>query len=76
MSALPHPYRTAERASQPQQARPVDPLWAAERGASHFVVGWALLRVAVCSARGMDFEGFVALAIVVTAVASLTRSFA
>jgi hypothetical protein len=33
---------------------------------------WSLLRVAVCSFRGLDFEGFLALAIVVAAVMSLT----
>jgi hypothetical protein len=76
MSALPHPYRTFERAEPARRAQPVDPLRAAERNASRFVLGWALLRVGVCSVRGMDFEGFVALVIVVTVIASLTRSFA
>jgi hypothetical protein len=76
MSARLHPYRTAGLAEPERPAEPVDPLRAAERRASQFVVGWALLRIAVCSVRGMDLEGFVALAIVVTVVASLTRSFA
>ena len=69
-----HPYRSAARREQPARA-PVDQLASSQRLAVGFVLGWAFLRVAVCSMRGMDLEGFLALVVVVTAVASLTRSF-
>jgi hypothetical protein len=40
------------------------------------VLGWALLRVGVCTRKGLDLEGFIALVIVVTALKSLARSLA
>jgi hypothetical protein len=67
------PYRVPERRKAPE-AEPRDPLGAAFRLVGYFVLGWAFLRLAVCSVRGIDFEGFVALVIFVAAVASLTRS--
>jgi hypothetical protein len=70
-----HPYRITARRRQLARA-PVDPLVSGQRLARGAVLGWAFLRVVVCSMRGMDFEGFLALVIVVTAVASPTRSFA
>ncbi len=53
-----------------------DPLGAAQRVANRLVVAWALLRVGVCTMKGLDLEGFLALVIVVTAVRSLARSLA
>jgi hypothetical protein len=52
-----------------------DSLGIALRVANLFVLGWALLRVAACIVRGVDFEGCVALLIVIMAVVSLARSF-
>jgi len=70
-----HPYRTpGPRAATPWHLH-ADALRAAERLANQFVLGWAILRVGVCAFEGLDIEGVVALVIVVTAVASLARSF-
>jgi hypothetical protein len=74
LSAL-HPYRVPEHPEPDPGLPPVDPLWDAQRLTSHLVVCWAVLRVAACSARGLDLEGFLALLLVVAVLASLTRSF-
>jgi hypothetical protein len=66
---LSSPYRSAPV----PVGEPPDPLCAAERIAVRLLLGWALLRVGVCS---LDPEGFIALVIVVTAVKSLARSLA
>jgi hypothetical protein len=68
--------------SSPYRSAPVpvpegpDPLCVAGRIAGRLVLGWALLRVGVCSLKGLDLEGFSALVIVVTAVKSMARSLA
>jgi hypothetical protein len=73
---LPSPYRISAPhiAVSPHEA--ADPMGIAQRVANRFLLGWAVLRVAVCTVRGLDLEGFVALVIVVTVVVSLTRSLA
>ncbi len=76
MRAPRNPYRIAERPDGAPVLEPVDPLGAALRLANHLVLGWALLRVVVCSIRGLDLEGFVAIVILVAGIASLTRSLA
>ncbi|MGD0526608.1 MAG: hypothetical protein ABSE49_15785 [Polyangiaceae bacterium] len=69
---LSSPYRSAPV----PVGEPPDPLCAAERIAVRLLLGWALLRVGVCSLKSLDPEGFIALVIVVTAVKSLARSLA
>jgi hypothetical protein len=69
---VPSPYRTL--APAPQDAP--DPLGVSLRFTERLVVGWALLRVGVCTMKGLDLEGFLALVIVVTALKSLARSLA
>jgi hypothetical protein len=73
-TALPtaSPYRITGVASREAP----DSVGAAQGIANRVVVGWAILRVGVCTLRGLDFEGFLALVIVVTAVHSLARSLA
>jgi hypothetical protein len=66
------PYRTPDRTSSGSGHAPADGLQSALSAALAFVVVWSLLRVAICSIRGLDLEGLVALAIVVAAVRSLT----
>jgi hypothetical protein len=66
------PYRSA--AVVPPE--PPDSLGMAQRAAQQLVLGWALLRVGVCTRKGLDLEGFIALVIVVTALKSLARSLA
>jgi hypothetical protein len=44
----------------------------AGRWAQAFVVAWSLLRVAVASLEGLDFEGFVALVVVVATLRALS----
>jgi hypothetical protein len=73
---LSNPYRIAARPTAAAQREGADPLGIAQRVASQFVLGWALLRVGICSVRGLDLEGFIAVVIVVTAVRALARSFA
>jgi hypothetical protein len=65
---VPHPYRTPEPYVDAPQPEAVD-LLRATRYATLFVVGWSLLRVAVCSVRGLDAEGCFA-AVVLTACVS------
>ncbi len=67
-----HPYRTPDGSSPVASRKAATGLEAALRAAIVVVFVWSLVRVALCSFRGLDFEGFVALVIVVTAVQSLT----
>jgi len=66
-------YRVCARPIAPPVDDPDAPLAVAQRLASRLVVGWALLRVGVCAAKGLDIEGFIAVVIVVTTVQSLVR---
>jgi hypothetical protein len=66
------PYRTPERCTE---ALPADPLRNAQSVARLFLVGWSLLRVAVCSARGLDVEGFAAVVVLMGAVSSFTLAW-
>jgi hypothetical protein len=47
-------------------------LESALRAVTLAVLLWSFLRVAICTLRGLDLEGFVALFIIVTTVLSLT----
>jgi hypothetical protein len=69
----PHPYRSPECPTPAFFRGPADPLAVARLVSKAFLLVWALLRVAICTTRGLDFEGFVALVIVVAAVKSLTK---
>ncbi|HEY1696035.1 MAG TPA: hypothetical protein VGG39_27900 [Polyangiaceae bacterium] len=60
MRARPHPYRSRS-ALPPTEARTVDPLARAQRVAEVLVLGWAALRLVLCSLHGLDFEGCIAL---------------
>jgi hypothetical protein len=42
------------------------------RLAGYLVVGWAAMRVALCSARGYDLLGAIALVVLLAFVASIT----
>jgi hypothetical protein len=66
------PYRIPARVSP----EPLDSLGTSQRVAQRLVVGWAILRVGVCTVVGVDLEGVLALVIVATAVKSLARSLA
>lgn len=76
MLSFSSPYRISAHRVATAPDETADTLGLAERLANRFVFGWALLRVGVCTVRGLDLEGFIALVIVVTAVASLARSLA
>ena len=66
------PYRSPAPPTLEWVGDPPDVLRAGSRGAKAFLVVWSLLRVAVCSLRGLDLEGLIALFIVVATVGSLT----
>ena len=66
-----HPYRT-QAPHDAQGTESVDSLGRAQSVAKLFLFGWSLARVAVCSVRGLDVEGFMALTVVV----AVTTSFA
>jgi hypothetical protein len=71
----PHPYRSpAPPCPAPVDA--ADGFRVGQQLAHQVLVVWALVRVGVCAVTGLDFEGFVALVIAVTAIKSLLRSFA
>jgi hypothetical protein len=70
------PYRASARRLAGRCDRAADPLLYAQRAAHRFVLGWAILRVAVCAFKGLDVEGFVALLVIVTALLSSSRSLA
>jgi short subunit fatty acids transporter len=73
---LSSPYRNPGRPVATPRGEPADALDRAQKLANGFVLGWALLRIAVCTVKGLDLEGFLALVIVVTAVMSAARSLA
>jgi hypothetical protein len=53
------------------RATPREPLQSAQHVARIVILGWALLRVGVSAVHGLDFEGFVALVVVVSCMAAL-----
>ncbi len=69
--AAPHPYRIPELDAAPRPCESGDALRSAQSLARVFLLGWSLLRVAVCSVRGLDLEGCAALAVVVAMASSL-----
>jgi hypothetical protein len=69
------PYRFRTRVAA-TRVPACDRLVVAQRITTLFVLAWALIRVAVCIASEWDFEGFMAVVIVVGATTSLVRSFA
>jgi hypothetical protein len=68
-----HPYRTAIPSQRRADAGACEPLERARVIARVFLLGWALLRVGVCSVRGLDFEGFIALVMVADSIAALVE---
>ncbi len=68
-----HPYRTQDCPPRgPSRAPSIVGLESALRAVTLAVLLWSFLRVAICTLRGLDLEGFVALFIIVTTVLSLT----
>ncbi len=70
MSQRSHPYRVAECRSS-ALADPADDLATPHLVAKSFLLGWSLLRLGICAVRGPDFEGFIALAVILTMFRSL-----
>ncbi|HEX8795262.1 MAG TPA: hypothetical protein VF765_30145 [Polyangiaceae bacterium] len=69
--AFSHPYRIPEfRVARPPSDA-VDVLRGAQSLIKLFLVGWSLLRVGVCSTRGIDVEGCAALLVVIAMASSL-----
>jgi hypothetical protein len=64
-----HPYRTPVLRVATPVREPSGVLDKAQGLASWLLLGWAALRVGVCTFEGLDLVGFVALVIVVMAVA-------
>ncbi len=71
----PHPYRSPERCAEAPPAEPLDALRGAQLTAKVFLLGWSLVRVAVCAVRGLDLEGCAAVVIVVAAVRTLANDW-
>jgi hypothetical protein len=71
---IPHPYRTHERCVNAPRPEAVDLLRAAQY-TTLFMVGWSLLRVAVCSVRGLDVEGCFAAVVLTAAMSSSVRAW-
>lgn len=71
----PHPYRTPELGTSPLPRDADDALRGVLSLTKLFVVGWSLVRVAVCSVRGLDLEGCAALVIVVAMTRSLVNAW-
>jgi hypothetical protein len=72
-AACAHPYRVAVRPGATSRTTPLEPLESAQRVAGFAILGWALLRLGVCTMRGLDFEGFVGLVIVVSRIAGFVE---
>jgi hypothetical protein len=69
MSAPSHPYRASDASAAPTEREPVDVLATGGRIAPWLLLGWALIRIALCTVHALDFQGFVALVIVAFAMA-------
>jgi len=70
-----HPYRTSELRAASPRPQPDDALRGAQLLAKLFLVAWSLVRLGVCSARGLDLEGCAALVIVVAMARSLVNAW-
>jgi len=66
------PYRTADPPGLGSSHAPLNGPQGPLDSAIAFLIVWSLLRLALCSLRGLDFEGLIALLIVVAALWSLT----
>jgi hypothetical protein len=66
MPPLSSPYRASARPVRTHRHETADPLRLAQRVVGWFVLGWALVRLAVCAVSGLDVDGFIALVVVVT----------
>jgi hypothetical protein len=67
------PYRTPAEHVAPARDGSADSLRRAQSVAKLFLFGWSLARVGVCSVRGLDVEGFMALTVVVAVVTSVAN---
>ena len=67
-----HPYRTSAARQTPGPGS-ADSLRSAQAVAKLFLFAWSLARVGVCSVRGLDVEGFMALTVVVAVVTSFAN---
>lgn len=70
-----HPYRTPELDGTSPRREPRDALQGAQSLTKLFLVSWSLARVAMCSVRGVDIEGWAALVIVVAVARSLAHTW-
>jgi hypothetical protein len=70
-----HPYRTQELGSASPQRDEDDALHCAQLLTKVFLFGWSVVRVAVCSIRGLDLEGCAALVVVVAMTSSLVNAW-
>jgi hypothetical protein len=71
----PHPYRTPEPGATPPCPEGDGALRTTQAVTKLFLVGWSLVRVAVCAVRGLDLEGCAALVVVVAMVSSLVNTW-
>lgn len=71
----PHPYRTPEFGSASPPPDADDTLHRAQLLTKLFLVGWSLVRVVVCSVRGLDLEGCAALVVIVATMSSLSNTW-
>lgn len=71
----PHPYRTPELPAAPPCSEGDRALRGAQSLTKLFLVGWSLVRVAICSVRGLDLEGCAALVVVVAMTSSLVNTW-
>jgi hypothetical protein len=71
----PHPYRTPELGAASSRPEADNALRGAQSLTKLFLLAWSLLRVAVCSARGLDLEGCAALVVVVAMTSSLVNTW-
>jgi len=69
MSEPSHPYRASAESATPPERQPVDVLATGGRIAPWLLLGWAIVRLAICTVHGLDFQGFFALVIVAYAMA-------
>jgi hypothetical protein len=73
--AASHPYRTSGSEAASPQRESDDALRSAQSLTKLFLVGWSLLRVDMCSVRGLDLEGCAALVVLVAMVRSLVNAW-
>jgi hypothetical protein len=66
-----HPYRSAARTVEPERPDAKDASGRALAAAQTFLLGWSLIRAALCAVRGLDLEGLFAVVLVVTTALAL-----